>query len=108
MRRFAASRARLEAFRHTDPIEEYADLLAFAVGYRKGRGRDSMPAQRSLVKRVHIGSGKDYKPGWLNLDVLASALQQYDAILSRFTDREIAPPDPALRSTDPIAPPRAT
>jgi SAM-dependent methyltransferase len=33
-----------------------------------------MPAQRSLVKRVHIGSGKDYKPGWLNLDVLASAL----------------------------------
>ena len=71
---FAASRARLEAFRKTDPIEEYADLLAFAVGYRRGRGRDSMPAQRSLVKRVHIGSGKDYKPGWLNLDVLASAL----------------------------------
>jgi SAM-dependent methyltransferase len=71
---FAASRARLEAFRHTDPIEAYADLLAFAVGYRKGRGRDSMPVQRSIVNRVHIGSGKDYKPGWLNLDVLESAL----------------------------------
>jgi hypothetical protein len=34
---------------------------------------------------------------------LAGQLQQYDQILARFTDREIAPPDPALRNTDPVA-----
>jgi hypothetical protein len=30
-------------------------------------------------------------------------LQQYDGILSQFTTRQLAPPDPALRMTDPVA-----
>jgi len=34
-------------------------------------------------------------------DALVGKLQQYDQILSRFTDPEITPPDPGLRLTDP-------
>lgn len=36
-------------------------------------------------------------------EMLAGAMQQYDAILARFTDQEIAPPNPALRNSDPVA-----
>lgn len=33
---------------------------------------------------------------------LMGQLQQYDAILSQITNRQIAPPDPAMRQTDPL------
>lgn len=35
-------------------------------------------------------------------DALSGAMQQYDAILARFTDTPLAPPDPALRDSDPF------
>lgn len=37
------------------------------------------------------------------LSAIRDRLGQYDAILSKFTQADIAPPDPALRNTDPIA-----
>jgi SAM-dependent methyltransferase len=62
----------LQAFRAVDPVEQYADLLAFAVGFRGGdRERQAPGVWRPT--RIHIGSGRDYRQGWLNLDVLARA-----------------------------------
>lgn len=37
------------------------------------------------------------------LGAVKQRLEAYDAILSRFTQPDIAPPDPALRNTDPLA-----
>jgi SAM-dependent methyltransferase len=69
---FDAARAKLDAFRTHDPIEAYADLLAFAAGYLQawGRTRGNEPWRPSLI---NLGSGKDYKPAWLNLDILDRA-----------------------------------
>ncbi|MBE7417771.1 MAG: methyltransferase domain-containing protein [Ideonella sp.] len=64
--------AAVQAFRAADPVEAYADLLAFAVGFGRAH-HERRPQQPWQPARIHIGSGKDYKPGWLNLDVLARA-----------------------------------
>lgn len=68
----ARSEQQLAAFGEHDVIGGYADLLAFAAGYRQvhGAGLDPQPWRPT---HIHIGSGKDYKPGWLNLDISASA-----------------------------------
>jgi SAM-dependent methyltransferase len=67
---FAAVREGLARFRAADPIDAYADLLAFCVGYEQvDRGRrDRAPWRPTLL---NLGSGKDYRAGWLNLDVIA-------------------------------------
>ena len=75
---YDAARRQLAAFQTTDPVDAYAEMVAFASGLwqdhaqRRGAG----PWRPS---RINIGSGKDYKLGWLNLDVLAKA--QPDALL---------------------------
>lgn len=65
---FDALRAGLERFGETDPIEPYADLLAFAAGYTREhhQRRNTAPWRPA---RINLGSGKDYRSGWLNLDV---------------------------------------
>jgi hypothetical protein len=70
---YAHSRTQLERFRETDPVESYADLLAFAAGFgNTHRGqRDPEPWRPT---QINLGSGKDYKPGWLNLDIVARTL----------------------------------
>jgi SAM-dependent methyltransferase len=62
----------LERFRDADPVEAYGDLLAFAAGFGRAH-HERRPHDSWRPKRIHIGSGKDYKPGWLNIDVLARA-----------------------------------
>ena len=69
---FEAARGKLAAFAQYDPIEAYADLLAFAAGFHQAHGktRGSEPWRPA---RINLGSGKDYKPGWLNIDILERA-----------------------------------
>jgi hypothetical protein len=55
-----------------DPMEAYADLLAFAAGFHRGH-RGTLAAAPWQPRRINLGSGKDYKPGWLNLDILDRA-----------------------------------
>ena len=66
------SQAALERFRGADPVESYGDLLAFAAGFGRAH-HERRPQTPWRPTRIHIGSGKDYKPGWLNVDVLARA-----------------------------------
>jgi SAM-dependent methyltransferase len=66
------SQAALERFRNADPVEAYGDLLAFAAGFGRAH-HERRPQGPWRPTRIHIGSGKDYKPGWLNVDVLARA-----------------------------------
>ena len=65
---FEVARAALERFSQADPIEAYADLLAFAGGYF-GAHTARRPTTPWKPTRINLGSGKDYKSGWLNLDV---------------------------------------
>lgn len=67
---YDGARAALELFQQADPIEDYVDLLAFAAGFGRGH-HANRPQQPWQPRQINLGSGKDYKPGWLNLDVLA-------------------------------------
>lgn len=69
---FERARAQLTAFTQADPIEAYADLLAFAAGFGPAH-HERRPAGPWRPTRINLGSGKDYKPGWLNLDVIGRA-----------------------------------
>jgi SAM-dependent methyltransferase len=69
---FSEARRQLEVFAQTDGIEDYAELLAFACGYRKTQ-QQTMDPTPWQPRCVNLGSGKDYKSGWLNLDVIPSA-----------------------------------
>lgn len=75
---FAEAAARLDAFTRHDPAEAYADLLAFAVGYAQAHRRIH-PVAPWRPTHVNLGSGKDYKAGWLNIDILERA--QPDIVL---------------------------
>jgi SAM-dependent methyltransferase len=66
---FDAARGALGRFAESDPIEAYADLLAFACGFARSHF-ERRPATPWQPTRINLGSGKDYKSGWLNLDVL--------------------------------------
>ena len=70
---FEQARAGVDAFRSFDPAEAYADALAFAAGFSRAH-HERRPAAPWQPTRIHLGSGKDYKSGWLNLDVLERAL----------------------------------
>ena len=67
---FDASRESLLRFEQTDPIEAYADLIGFAVGFVNVH-HERRPQGTWKPTRINLGSGKDYMAGWLNLDVLA-------------------------------------
>jgi len=64
-----AFRTGLERFRAQDPIAAYADVLAFVEGYRTVH-REKVRRKLWAPECINLGSGKDYKAGWLNLDVL--------------------------------------
>lgn len=81
--RFAdEARERLSAFREHDVIEEYAEVLAFGVGYRSVQ-KTRMDVAPWRPTRLQIGSGRDYRPGWFNVDILEQA--QPDAVLDLAT-----------------------
>jgi hypothetical protein len=65
---YQAAHAGLERFRSADSIEEYGDLLAFAVGFH-GKHQSSVSDEPWRAKHINLGSGKSYQSGWLNLDV---------------------------------------
>ena len=69
---YEVARAALQRFEEFDPIEAYADLLAFASGFGAAHHERRSPAPWQPA-RINLGSGKDYKTGWLNLDMLDRA-----------------------------------
>jgi SAM-dependent methyltransferase len=75
---FEQARAQLQRFEASDPIEAYADIMAFAVGYARVH-QERRPQEPWRPTRINLGSGKDYKPGWFNIDILERA--QPDLVL---------------------------
>lgn len=75
---YARAQAQLDAFAATDPVLAYADLVGFASGLWQVH-LQRRPAKAWQPTQINIGSGKDYKLGWFNLDVVSRA--QPDAML---------------------------
>lgn len=69
---------RLAAFTRHDPVDAYADLMAFLTGYRQG-DRPRIPRAPWQPRQLNMGAGRDYRPGWLNVDTRADA--QPDVVL---------------------------
>lgn len=67
-----AVEAAIQRFRAADPIEAYAELAAFISGYAEGY-RKVLPPGLWQPRRLNLGSGKDYRAGWLNIDIDAAA-----------------------------------
>ncbi|WP_418319366.1 hypothetical protein [Piscinibacter sakaiensis] len=72
------ARDRLAAFPRHDVLEPFAHALALGAGHHTRRTAVAAAAPWRPT-RLHIGSGKDYKPGWFNVDILSSA--QPDAVI---------------------------
>lgn len=67
-----ASRLALAQFETAEPLEPFADLLAFAAGFC-GEHHKRREAGPWCPVGINLGSGKDYRSGWLNLDVVEHA-----------------------------------
>lgn len=65
---FEQAQAAVRAFEAADPIEVYADLLAFAHGFGRVH-QERRPQQAWMPTRINLGTGSLYQPGWLNIDV---------------------------------------
>jgi hypothetical protein len=90
----AEARRRLDAFRRHDAAEPYADLLAFACGFAQVAA-SSRAGGPWRPREMNLGSGKDYVPGWLNVDVLERA--QPDLLLDLSTPLELPATLPTQR-----------
>ncbi|HYB51213.1 MAG TPA: methyltransferase domain-containing protein [Burkholderiaceae bacterium] len=72
----------LQAFRRIDPREQYRHAMEFAQA-ALGAARSVAPAAPNPQRLLHIGSGKDYRAGWLNIDILESSQPDIQIDLSR-------------------------
>lgn len=79
----ARARQMIQAFGQHDLLDAHADALAFTQAYTNTHLAtcDGGPWR---PQRLHIGSGKDYRAGWLNVDILPSA--QPDVLLDLAQD----------------------
>jgi len=69
---YQRARQQLQGWKQHDPVDAYADLMAFAAGYIQGHTKGKT-RQTWRPSKINLGSGKDYKAGWLNLDVIDRA-----------------------------------
>jgi hypothetical protein len=73
---FSQAHTCLAAFRSNDPVhdplEAYAELLVLAIELKNMHSERRNPAAWQ-PRAMNLGSGKDYKPNWLNVDILDRA-----------------------------------
>ena len=69
---FELMREALLRFEQADPIAAYRELLDFGTGFMRVH-HERRPTQAWQPTCINLGSGKDYKPGWLNIDILDRA-----------------------------------
>lgn len=73
---YDSARKKLRNFARYDVLSQYAAALKEAVEFFDCQGAPAAPWRPD---RLHIGSGKDYMPGWFNVDILETA--EPDALL---------------------------
>lgn len=66
------AQAQLTHFQRLDATENFSDILDFSIGYHQEHAKHVTAGPWRPV-RMNLGSGKDYKLGWLNVDILERA-----------------------------------
>ena len=74
---FDLARQALQRFEQADPIEAYADLLAFGAGF-VGEHLKRRAAAAWRPELIHFGAASAYRAGWFNID--ASAASEPDLV----------------------------
>lgn len=69
----AESGNRISRFQATRDNGAFALALETTLAAVLGTGTTGSAARRPVPARINLGSGKDYRPGYLNIDVLAQA-----------------------------------
>lgn len=69
----SAAQHKLQSFQQHDLVEGYADAFVFAQSFAAAH-LERIASGPWTPDRLHIGSGKDYRNGWLNVDILPAAL----------------------------------
>jgi hypothetical protein len=77
---FDTARAQLAHFRTQDPLEAYADLLAFAIGYQRAVVERRQPA---AWRPTRLAGGEGYCAGWLNVATEDGAVADLTLDLAR-------------------------
>jgi hypothetical protein len=75
---YASARQKLAGFERLDPVEAYADLMAFAAGFYRGH-LSSRSVHALQPAKIHMLGGREYRLGWCN--VSADESQAPDLIL---------------------------
>lgn len=92
---YKQARSSLAGFRHGDaahdPLASFVSMLAYAERSLQEH-RQSHPRQVWRPRAIHLGSGKDYKPNWLNLDILDRAMPDLVLDLARPLDLPLEMP----------------
>ncbi|HYM33214.1 MAG TPA: hypothetical protein VEU47_18085 [Candidatus Cybelea sp.] len=76
----AAAQRKLAKFRELDPRPQFAAALDAALEQHRRVTAHSNPV---FPSRINLGSGKDYRPGYLNIDVLPEVGADLEIDLSR-------------------------
>ena len=66
------AQSQLAAFAGQDALDTWRDVLNLCTAARQDLARAQSGVWRPA--RMNLGSGKDYKPGWLNVDILDRAM----------------------------------
>ena len=69
---YAAATQQISYFEQLDASENFSEILEFATGYQK-ENKKHINQNTWIPNKINLGSGKEYKPGWLNIDILARA-----------------------------------
>jgi hypothetical protein len=63
---YAVARQKLASFERLDPVDAYADLMAFAAGFYRGH-RSSRALHSIEPVKIHVIGAREYRPGWCNV-----------------------------------------
>jgi hypothetical protein len=69
---FNAARSRLLNFQNADCHNDFIKITEFCENHQ-GTKLITQAPDVETPKKINLGSGKDYKPGWLNIDITANA-----------------------------------
>lgn len=64
-----AANNQLENFSKLDAAENFSEIIEFSKGYHTAH-KEKISKEAWEPTRMNLGSGKDYKLGWLNVDII--------------------------------------
>jgi len=74
---------KIAQFRGADPLQSLRPLVEFLSRLARDHATARRKAPAAALRRLNLGSGKDYLPGWINVDILERSQPDLVLDLSR-------------------------